>query len=932
MVTESQVEEFITGPAAALPADVAAMLRRAAELHPDRRIIYPTPRGEHVRTYRETFEEACRILGGMQASGLRPGDIVVVALEEPQDFIPCLWACVLGGIVPCPIIPKVTNMDLWTGGLDHLSGLFDGPAFIAEGRNRGLFADRRFLPLDDLRRGPGSVALLHDSRSDDVAFLMLSSGSTGAPKAIALSHGNILASMEGKRLATGITGADVTMNWIAFDHVAALTECHLLPIYTGSTQVQISPVEVASDPLYFLETISRHRVTHTFTPNFLLGQIVAQAEAGSRAHERINALDLSCLDRIISGGEANVCATGARFLDVFAAQGMKRTVLWPAFGMTETCAGSIYSTIFPQEINTHEFASLGWPVQGLELRIQGDDGRTARAGEEGELQLRGAMIFGEYHANSEATADAFTDDGWFRTGDLGVVEPDTGSLRLVGRSKDSIIVNGINYFLHELESAIGSLDGVAPSFVTCFPTRPRGSDTEALVVLYSPLDAHASAGQLRATGLAIRNLTVLHWGFRPALVLPVDEDVLTKTSLGKIQRSKLRKDYEAGAFDDRISALAASEAKLAPPRMPPATENEARAIKAFSRITGIADDDIGATSNFFSLGGTSLEILQLLAAVNALSQAEGNIALVDLIRDPTPRGIAALLEKNSGEEPSYDPVVPLQSHGDKSPVFFIHPGVGEVLVFVNVANFFTDERPIYALRARGFNPGETFFGSFDELVTVYVDAIRARQEHGPYILAGYSYGGPASLPIAQRLEAMDEQVHLVVIDAPPVIEHPRGEVDRIESALMLSFFLGFIDKHEVDEYGQALREEPGLDPAEYLFTRAPAVRIRELGQDLASFRHWNELAYGLSQIGIPYRPSGTVSDVTVLYAQPIWGDKDEYLTTMLRKWDQYSRDAVRYVEVPGEHHTLLGPEHADKFQYVLKAELTRIEGESRLRP
>ncbi|WP_454114802.1 AMP-binding protein [Microbacterium lacticum] len=923
MVT--MIDEKTSRQSRVVQETVATLIQHAVERGPDRRILYPTPGGTRATTYRDTYEEAVQILGNLQAEGVAAGDVAILALDSPDDFIPSLWASVLGGITPCPIVPRVTDADLWEANLAHLSALFDDPVFVTTAHNRKHFGDRRVVALEQLRQPISQPVAFAKPDPEEPAFFMLSSGSTGAPKAIVLSHRNILASLEGKRQATGLAADDITLNWIAFDHVAALTECHLLPLYTGSEQLHASPVDIVSDPLFFLQIISDHRVTHTFTPNFLLGQIVAQVAASGQVRELAESLDLSKLKRFISGGEANVCATGERFLDLFAAAGLRRSALWPAFGMTETCAGSIYSTLFESEIGCKEFASLGWPVTGLELRIQREDGSSVPPGQEGELQLRGEMIFTHYHANPDATAEAFTSDGWFRTGDLGLVETDTGSLQLVGRSKDSIIVNGVNYFLHELESAIGALDGVAPSFVACFPTRPKGSDTEALIVFYSPLDETLTPDQLRAIGVAIRNVTLLRWGFRPALILPVDRETLTKTSLGKIQRSALRKKYEAGDFATRIAEHEADAARFEPPLVPPTSTIEQRVVNEFSRITGISAEAIGATSNFFSLGGTSLEILQLLAAVNALASKPGRLALVDLVRDPTPRGIASLLAEDREEAGRYDPVVPLQRTGSQTPVFLLHPGVGEVLVFINFANFFTNERPVYALRARGFNPGEEFFSSFEELVSTYVDAIRSRQTHGPYLIAGYSYGGPVSLPIAQRLEALGEEVHLLVIDAPPVIEHPRGTVDRLESALMLSLFLDFIDRDQVDEHGQYLKEHPELDPAEYLFAQAPANRVRELGLSLPSFTHWNELAYGLAQIGKTHRPVGKTSDVRVFYAQPIWGDKNAYLETMLRRWGDYSDNPVRYVEVPGQHHTVLGPDFVDRFQSVFKAELTRIE-------
>src|SRR5581483_9170973 len=182
-------------------------------------------------------------------------------------------------------------------------------------------------------------------------------------------------------------------------------------------------------------------------------------------------LDLSCVRHIISGGEANVVETGRRFLELLAPYGLPRTAIRPAFGMTETCAGSIYSNAFPDCDSDREFASVGRPVSGLQMRIVDEDGVLARPGEPGELQLRGTMIFDGYYNNPEATHAAFTAGGWFRTGDLGRI--DQGRLSLVGRSKDSIIVSGVNYFSHELEAALEPLEGIERSFTAVFPTRPK---------------------------------------------------------------------------------------------------------------------------------------------------------------------------------------------------------------------------------------------------------------------------------------------------------------------------------------------------------------------------------------------------------------------------------------------------------------------------
>lgn len=164
------------------------------------------------------------------------------------------------------------------------------------------------------------------------------------------------------------------------------------------------------------------------------------------------------------------------------------------------------------------------------------------------------MITPGYHNNEQATRDAFTADGWFRSGDLGRL--DDGRLTLVGRSKDSVIVNGVNYFSHDIESVLEQLDGVARSYVAAFPTRAPGSDTEQLVVAFHPETADGDELALYRVLSAVRSGVVMHWGFRPALILPLPKDAFPKTSLGKIQRALMHKRLEAGAYRATTDAVA----------------------------------------------------------------------------------------------------------------------------------------------------------------------------------------------------------------------------------------------------------------------------------------------------------------------------------------------------------------------------------------
>jgi acyl-CoA synthetase (AMP-forming)/AMP-acid ligase II/thioesterase domain-containing protein len=869
--------------------------------------------------YRCLLDEARRVHGGLRAAGRRPGDRVLLILERPRDFVMAFWGCVLAGLIPCPILPLRADPGRWTAQLAHVGALLDDPLILTGKCLHGEIPAPAGLSFAVLEELASCTPAPHDHQAgpDDPALLMLTSGSTRAPKAVRLTHRNLLAAMAGKAAALGLTGRDVCMNWIAFDHIAAF-EGHLLPLWCGAEQVQVSPEVILDDPARFLTLIGEHRISHTFAPNFLLGQLNKIEPPAGPA--------LSTLRTLISGGESVVCATALKFLARYASAGLSHDVLRPGFGMTETCAGSIFSDEFPAADAGYDFAGLGRPVPGLEMRVVDAGGRPLPAGRKGELQVRGPMVTGGYLNNPEADREAFTADGWFRTGDLGIID---GGLRLAGRSKDSVIVNGVNYYSHDLEAVLDRLDGVARSSVAAFPTRPPGGDTEQLVVVFTPAVSWDDDAELHRVLVAIRTSTVMHWGFRPAAILPLPPEEIPKTSLGKIPRSLLRRRLEAGAYAGYQRRVADLTARMLGGYVPPEGAAEQRLTEIYAEMFGLEPEAVSATASFFDLGGTSLDILRLKHRVQ---QRFGlaDLPVIWILLAPTVRGLARRLAEPGGAGGRYDPLVPLQLSGDRTPLFCVHPGVGEVLVFVNLAKYFAGVRPFYALRARGFGEGEPYFRSFAEMVDCYVAAIRERQPAGPYAIAGYSYGGAVAFEIAKALEAAGERVDFVgIFNLPPYISARMRELDQVEGAANLAFFLSLITKEQAAELSPRLRALPWPRPLEYLIDLASPERLAELDLDLPKFTAWAELAQSLIKVGRTYTPSGNVRSVTVFYATPLRGTKEEWLRDQLSKWDDFTRGPNRYVEVPGEHYTLMGPDHVTTLQAILHEELDRALGGSR---
>lgn len=910
------------------PHSLKDVLLRAAMQHPSSG-MYAVSGEQHdaeFLSYPVLLEEARRILGGLQAWSLRPEAKIALLLDRPRDFAPTFWACILGGYVPCPLARTGSDPDRWLKHVSYIDSLLDRPLFVSSGRLLSeLPTSVNSARLDDLRASLPYEGV-HLAGLSDTAVLMMTSGSTGNSKAVELTHGNILASMVAKVERHQWSSADIAFNWVGFDHVAALLETHMVALYVGATQVHAEPAEILADPLRFLRVIDRYRASITFAPNFLLGQINAalQPECAEKAENRSFAFDLLRLRRILTGGEANVVQTGLRFLELLAPFGLTRHALCPIYGLTETCAAVVYSLEFPDLDVDREFTTVGLPVSGLEMRIVDEGGNSLPERETGEVQVSGPIVFLQYYKNDEATRAAFTADGWFRTGDLGRV--DDGRLSIVARIKDSIIVSGVNYFSHELETQLQQLEGIERSFVAAFPTRPKGADTEQLIVAFATSLSSNDEEGIYQLVVSVRNTTIMLWGFRPAVILPLPRSAFPKTSLGKIQRSLMRQRLEAGVYEVEVAQISHIASRQLGAYAAPENSLEKAVAELYSTILGVDLADLSTTASFFDLGGTSLDILKLTQALDRRFGAKVEVPII--VQNPTVRKLAARISLGTQAGGSkYDPIVPLQETGKKTPLFCVHPGNSEVLVLVNLAKYFLKDRPFYAFRPRGHTKGEECFETIEEIVGTYVSAILERQLHGPYAIAGYSMGAGIAFEIAKELESRRHHVaFLGIIDYFPQREAISVEFTQIATAL--AWVLELIDVKQGEQLGTELRGAPmSLGTCEYMLRFAPRARLAELNLDPQKFLVWARVAYMMEKVLYAHVTSGKVTKMTVFCSAGIaalaMGDK---WRNKLQSWDQFTLEPARFVHVPGDHYTLMSPKHVAGFQAVLRAEIDRAVG------
>lgn len=327
--------------------------------------------------------------------------------------------------------------------------------------------------------------------------------------------------------------------------------------------------------------------------------------------------NLSSLKALISGGESNVVTTCDELTRELRKFGIRGEVIRPGFGMTETCAGSIYSRQCPSYdlAKSLEFATLGSCIPGIHMRIMSASEPYMRAvsGEVGDLQVCGPLVFDHYYNNPKATNESFTPDGWFITGDLAWIDDD-GNLNIAGRSKDTIIVNGVKWNASELETAIEEegIAGLLPSFTVAFPTRAPGSPTEDIAIIYSPTYEPDNHHARYETAAAITKTVGLITGRKPAHLIPLPSSMIEKSSLGKISRSKARTALEKGEYAnlEREDQFALESYRALHERQAE-TETERAFQKVLASLLEIPAEHITMNASIFDLGITSFNLILL---------------------------------------------------------------------------------------------------------------------------------------------------------------------------------------------------------------------------------------------------------------------------------------------------------------------------------
>jgi malonyl-CoA/methylmalonyl-CoA synthetase len=471
------------------PGSLLELFRSRRPADPEAATFLETPDGVRI-TYADSERRSAQLAHALVAAGVRPGDRVALQVEKSPEAVMVYLACLRSGAVLVPM-----NVAYGPEEVDYLRGDAEPALFLDDDRVAELSAAANDQPssFDDVSR-----------TSEDLAAVVYTSGTTGRPKGAMLSHRNLASNADALCREWGFSAGDVLLHALPIFHVHGLFVAINCVLASGSSMVFLPRFGVDQ----VLDALPRCTVMMG-VPTFYT-RLLNDA--------RLRDTDLTALRLFVSGSAPLLASTHEAFR---AATGH---VILERYGMSET----LMLTTNPLE-GERRPGTVGFPVSGTSVRLADTDATGT-----GAIEVCGPNVFGGYWRRPELAATEFTDDGWFRTGDLGRFDDD-GYLSIVGRAKDLVISGGLNVYPKEVEEVLDAVDGVVESAVIGIPDADLGEMVVALVV--------AEPGVVLDPELLREDARRRLAGFKvPKRIEVVDS--LPRNAMGKVEKAVLRRRFD----------------------------------------------------------------------------------------------------------------------------------------------------------------------------------------------------------------------------------------------------------------------------------------------------------------------------------------------------------------------------------------------------
>ncbi|MBP1819338.1 fatty acyl-AMP ligase [Mycobacterium sp. OAE908] len=521
-----------------------------------RSFITGEPHAPLRQSWAEVHQRAARIAGGLAAAGIGHGDAIAVLAGAPVEIAPTAQGIWMRGASATMLHQPTPRTDLvrWADETTAVINMISAKAVIVSDPFMAaapVLAELGMTVLTIealLANAPVGPVKSYD---DDIALMQLTSGSTGSPKAVQITHANIVANAEAMMEGCDFDlDSDVIVSWLPCFHDMGMTGYLTVPMYIGAELVKITPMDFLRDTLLWAKLIDKYRGTMTAAPNFAYNLFANRLRKQAKPGE----YDLSSLRWALSGAEQvdpvdveDLCEAGAPF-------GLRPEAIIPAYGMAETtvavsfseCGGGmkvdevdadllsvLHRAVPATRGNTRRLVTLGQPLKGMELRVIDEDGAVLGSRAVGVIEVRGEPVTRGY-TTVAGFIEAQDARGWYDTGDLGYLT-ETGDVVVCGRLKDVIIMAGRNIYPTDIERAAGRVSGVRPGCAVAVRLDAGLSrETFAVAVECKEFDDHE---EIRRVERQVAHEVFAEVDVRPRNVVVLAPGMIPKTPSGKLRRA-----------------------------------------------------------------------------------------------------------------------------------------------------------------------------------------------------------------------------------------------------------------------------------------------------------------------------------------------------------------------------------------------------------
>ncbi len=718
-----KIENVLKGAETLIGHNILDLLKESNEKYSEN--IAVTYKNNSI-SYLELNDRSNQIARYLIKSEIQVGDVVALSSDRNIEMLIVLLGIMKSGATYLPIDPELPENRVAYMLQDSATKLILlSEKYKNQFRTvaKQIIIEEVFAKLDEFEPSLNSVQISFD----DIAYILYTSGTTGMPKGTKITHQNFANFAISMIEKPGIQFSDriLAITTISFD----ISYLELVVPLIAGAEIVIANAEDAKDGRVLLEMLENENISILqATPS--RWQMLLDCGWSKKYNLKI-----------FTGGEALTKELAGKLLE-------RTSEIWNMYAPTET---TIYS-ILKKITNKNHPITIGLPINNTSVYILNDNNNRVPNGVIGEICIGGDGVANGYLNQPQLTNEKFITDPFsekgakmYKTGDLGKISEE-GEVICLGRKDNQVKIRGYRIELGEIESLLLKQDGIQQ--VVVLAIEDVHGDKKLVAYLIIDFDIVKTelldGNQKHPTEQMIKQWKNNLSQQIPLYMIPDNYIIMDKFPLSP--NSKI----DRNSFPKPNSSLARSNEQIN------FTVNEKLIAAIWSEVLGI--NNLETTADFFELGGHSLIAVKVMVEIEKATSVRLPLAI--LFENSTIQKLALQLDKNEYQK-KWNSLIPIKGYGNKTPLYFIHGGGMNIIVFKSLVNEIDNEQPLYGLQPQGLNPEVEPLESIESIAAGYVEEIIAANPNGPYSIVGYSAGGVIALEMAKQFHSLGKEVSFV---------------------------------------------------------------------------------------------------------------------------------------------------------------------------